>query len=362
MDRSEGATGTPRNHKRMSAPRTLMLVSDRADGARRDSVAAGQRPCPEYLRLEQDYGVDLFDWSQLGQGATRRSARLSLRHVMEAVSHLDAYDVIFSDGEHLGIPLGLALSARRRRTPHLVLGHRLTGRSKRLFFQVLHAQAGISRLVLHSRDQIDEAQRMGIPRSKLALLSYFADTEFWHPLPVEEEQLVVSAGLEHRDYVTLAAACDGMSQRVFVAAGSVHSPGAHCAAPREWPANFVRRQVDFVSLRDWYARASVVVVPVLPTDFQAGVTTLLEAMAMGKAVVVSANRAHRELVQHNINAVLVPPGDAAALRREVQRLLDDPDLRHRIGAAARTTVAVKHDLSGYCGRLAGHLVEVAAAA
>lgn len=339
-----------------------MLVSDYADAARRGAVAENRTPCPEYLRLEQAYDVELLDWSRLGGRARHRSAGLSLRHVRAAVSAVDGYDVVFSDGEHLGIPLGLALRMRRRPTPHLVLGHRLTGRFKRPFFEILHADAGMSRLLVHSADQVDQAVRMGIPRSKVGLVPYFADTAFWQPSLVEEEPLIVAAGLEHRDYVTLAEACAGMPEQVFVGAASVHSPGARCAMPREWPANFVRRQVDFVTLRDLYARASVVVVPVLPTDFQAGVTTLLEAMAMGKAVIVSGNRAHRELVEDGVDAVLVPTSDPAAMRHAITRLLDDPMTRRRIGAAARETVVNRYDLAAYCRRLAAHIGEVATAA
>jgi glycosyltransferase involved in cell wall biosynthesis len=346
----------------MSLPRTLMLVSDRADGARRAAVEAGRKPCPEYLRLEQSYGVDLFDWTCLGESASRRTTSLSVRHVRAAVSRLEGYEAVFTDGEHLGIPMALAMTALRRRRPHLVLGHRLTGRFKRPLFRFLNADAGMSRVLLHSGDQLDEAERMGIPRSKLALVPYFADADFWRPQPLPEEPLVVSAGLEHRDYVTLASACAAMPEQVFVAAASVHSPAAHFAAPRTWPVNFTRRQVDHLTLRDWYARASVVVVPLLHADFQAGITTLLEAMAVGKAVVVSANRAHRALVEDGINAVLVPPGDASALRAEVRRLLDDPEARRKIGAAARATVLAKYDLNRFCAGLAGHLEAISSAA
>ena len=339
-----------------------MLVSDRADSARRAEVSADLRPCPEYLRLEQIYKVELLDWSHLSRQGAHRSTRLSLNHVVRALPLLRNHDVVFSDGEHVGIPLALAMKALGVVRPHLVLGHHLTTRLKRPFFRYLRAHDAIDRILVHSNEQLEEAQGCGIPRSKLALVPYYADTAFWRPLPVAEEPLVVSAGREHRDYQTLAAACGEMPEQVFVGAASVHSPSARWALPAAWPRNFTCRAADFVTLRDWYARASVVVVPLLPTDFQAGVTTLLEAMSMGKAVVVTANRAHRELVENGVTAVLVPAGDPTALRAQVRRLLDDPGERRRLGSAARAAVEAAYDLNGYCRRIAGHIDEIASAA
>jgi glycogen(starch) synthase len=60
-----------------------------------------------------------------------------------------------------------------------------------------------------------------------------------------------------------------------------------------------------------------------------------EAMAFGRPVVAAAGGGLLELVVDGETGVLVPPRDAAALRRAVQRLLGDPELRARLGAAAR---------------------------
>jgi glycosyltransferase involved in cell wall biosynthesis len=117
--------------------------------------------------------------------------------------------------------------------------------------------------------------------------------------------------------------------------------------------------VDRATLRDLYARAMVVVVPVLPTDFQAGVTTLLEAMAMGKPVVVTATEGQRDIVEDGETGILVPPGDPAALRHAISRLLDDPAERDRLGRNARRAVETRFSLDVYASALAGHIDELA---
>ena len=45
------------------------------------------------------------------------------------------YDVILTDGEHIGIPLALLLKLTRSRTLHVTIGHRLSAAKKRPFFR-----------------------------------------------------------------------------------------------------------------------------------------------------------------------------------------------------------------------------------
>ena len=63
-----------------------------------------------------------------------------------------------------------------------------------------------------------------------------------------------------------------------------------------------------------------------------------EAMAYGRAVVASDVGGLRDLVRDGETGLLVPPRDPAALRAALDRLLGDPGLRARLGAAAREHV------------------------
>jgi glycosyltransferase involved in cell wall biosynthesis len=65
---------------------------------------------------------------------------------------------------------------------------------------------------------------------------------------------------------------------------------------------------------------------------------LVEAMSAGLASVVSDIPAIRQLVQSEQHGLLVPPGDAAAVSAALIRLLDDQELRTRMGAEARRSV------------------------
>ncbi len=190
---------------------------------------------------------------------------------MAAVRRAARYDVLLSDGEHVGLPLALAKRALGLRAAHVVIAHHLSTPRKARAFAMLNAQLGISALVVHSPRQRELAESMlGVARSRLEEVPYGVDPEFWQPQPAAEEPLIVAAGREHRDYSTLAAACVDLPVQVFIAGGSRFSPGSSWSAPATWPANFDCRQLDYQELRRTYARAQVVVMMAVSPQFATG--------------------------------------------------------------------------------------------
>jgi glycosyltransferase involved in cell wall biosynthesis len=71
--------------------------------------------------------------------------------------------------------------------------------------------------------------------------------------------------------------------------------------------------------------------------------SLLEAAAMGRPIVATDIAGMRTIAQPDVNAILVPPGDDAALADALATLANDAALRRRLGAAGRQLV--EHGLS-----------------
>ena len=93
--------------------------------------------------------------------------------------------------------------------------------------------------------------------------------------------------------------------------------------------------VGFVApsqLGPYYERAAVVVCPSRREGY--GVVAR-EAMAYARPVVATAVGGLAEAVEDGVTGLLVPSRDAAALRQAIDRLLGDPELRRRLGHAAR---------------------------
>jgi glycosyltransferase involved in cell wall biosynthesis len=51
-----------------------------------------------------------------------------------------------------------------------------------------------------------------------------------------------------------------------------------------------------------------------------------------------------EIITHEADGLMVPPGDAEALARAIARLMDDAELRRTLGQNARVKVLEKFDL------------------
>jgi glycosyltransferase involved in cell wall biosynthesis len=86
---------------------------------------------------------------------------------------------------------------------------------------------------------------------------------------------------------------------------------------------------------------------------------LFEYMAAAKAIVATNLPAIREVLAHDVNAVLVAPGNAEALAAGIARLASDAALRAGLGAAARAAVA-EYSWDRRAGRLEALFKEVLA--
>ena len=178
---------------------TLPVTPPSADAPRKDYVVAADA-----------LGAVLLDRSAVARGScfTRWLARLSMpiAQAWLAFRMRDAYRAVVTDGEHIGIPLALLLKVARARTRHVTIGHRISAAKKRPFFRWLRIHTHITRIALHARRQYELGRdELGVPVERMAMLPYQVDTAFWRPMPdVRERRLVCSAGLEFRDYATLA--------------------------------------------------------------------------------------------------------------------------------------------------------------
>ena len=98
----------------------------------------------------------------------------------------------------------------------------------------------------------------------------------------------------------------------------------------------------------WWRRATVAV---LASDSEGMPVSLMEAAACGVPAVATAVGGIAELIEDGVTGFLTPPGDASRLAGALERLLLDPDLVARFGAAARRRVVERFSLTRQVDRL-----------
>ncbi len=391
------------------SPRVLLVISANPTDEMRAEIRAGRQPRRDYEMLRDVLDADMLTpevarRSRLGSFLSRRAGR-SLALAVEAFRRRQGYEVIYTDGENVGLPLALLLTLTRsrvRRPRHVMLSHFLSPAKKRLLFRLGVARR-VDALIVHSSAQRELAVRtLRMPPERVLRLPYFADERFWRdgvdscsdPLSPQGEgdvnltisrekalgdegrPMICAVGLEFRDYTTLVNAVTGLDVDVKIAAASAWSSHAAFAGTPALPPNVTIGKYTYLPLRALYATARFVVVPLRDVDNQAGVTVILEAMAMGKAVIVTATRGQTDIVRDRRNAgrgrverawwlgfvdepevaaqvaglwtgLYVAPSDPAELRRAISYLLDHPDIANELGQNGRRVVETCFTLDAF---------------
>ena len=243
----------------------------------------------------------------------------------------------------------------------VVVSVRLTTPKKRLLLGPLALHTHIEAIVNYGSVQRDRAVALGVPVEKVHVLHQPVDELFWQPADRSESDLICAVGWEARDYKTLLAAVDGLPARVEIAVGS------SVASARRGSSSdlagrlgaIVHRQLPPRALRDLYSRARIVVVPLENVDYDAGVTVVTEALAMGKPVIVTRTRGQVDVIREGRHGLAVPPDDPSALRTAIESLLADAGECDRMGRAGRELICEQHSLDRYIASLRETIVEIA---
>src|SRR5438552_2169423 len=106
-------------------------------------------------------------------------------------------------------------------------------------------------------------QQFHVPPTQAHNTGYGVDTQFFQPQQqVTASNLIVSAGTANRDYRTLVEATRSLDVQVKIAADSAWFPASIDIAQDDLPSHVEAKSAgDYLGLRDLYARAAFVVVP-----------------------------------------------------------------------------------------------------
>lgn len=196
----------------------------------------------------------------------------------------------------------------------------------------------------------DEIASRGIAADKIQIVPNAVDESFLKPLQKKphEEYLVgtVTTLTPHEGLGTLLAAVALLGERGVPARALIVGDGPEKAALQRQaendgiPVTFTGR-VPAAQVRDFHSLLDVFVVPRTRDRVCQLVTPLkpVEAMASGLCVVTSEVSALAEIVKHEVTGALTMAQDPVSLADCLEWLYHKPDVRDKLGGAAREWVA-----------------------
>ncbi len=194
---------------------------------------------------------------------------------------------------------------------------------------------------MYFRDSSVFERAFGIPRSRFHYIDFKINSiELIRQASVTDEGYIFCGGRSRRDFACLFQAVEPLGYPVKVVTSSesgLRVNGSTLASlniPRNVeifthdssPAFFVQ----------WMAGARLVVIPIIPdVTTQAGIAVYMQAMGLGKCVIVSSGLGVGDVLDGN-QALVVDAGDAEKLREAIRMAWNDPELRRSYGEAARS--------------------------
>jgi glycosyltransferase involved in cell wall biosynthesis len=222
----------------------------------------------------------------------------------------------------------------------------------RRWFGFLRMQVRVARrlpavLTVSESSRADIARQMGVAPERMTVVPVGVDHTVFQPRPevkpVPGRLMVTSSSdVPMKGLVPLLEAVAKLRTERPVELTVIGRPRAGGRVDRAIERLGLRDAVRCVSgisdedLARQYGEAEVAVVPSLYEGFS---LPAVEAMACGVPLVATTGGALPEVVgRQGETGLLVPPNDPSALAAAITRLLDDPELRARLGEAGRRRV------------------------
>jgi glycosyltransferase involved in cell wall biosynthesis len=203
----------------------------------------------------------------------------------------------------------------------------------------------LDRIITGSENSADSvAQAFGLERDRIAVIYDGVDTETFRPLEVAKRPgsilYVGNSDDRNKGARFLVEAMALLKHRPELHLTVVDRPNAFLVPTLARGLEIEDRvtmagRVSRDELVRLYNEAHVFVSPSLYEGFG---LPAAEAMACGAPLVATTAGAFPEVIEQDVSGILVQPGDARALADAIERLLDDQELRQRLGVEGRRRI------------------------
>ena len=350
--------------------RPLSILVGPEDANRLTGISVGLAPCLDYrLVAEQCQGVirpcypapAALRGPKLARAV--RSISGNLRLAVQIVRAMPREGLIYSTGETWGLPVGFVSAAMGRRQTHVVYAHRVYSPVWLWLMRCLRSFLHVDGWICITRFQADLLQRvLGARGAPVAVVSQGVDTRFFDPSRATDSgrpPYILSVGAEMRNYALLLDAARSLRTDVVIKASSSWMTNMRRTIKSVPPnVQLIAKSLSYCELRDLYAGAACIVVPLFDTPQAAGITTILEAMAMNKCVIATRSSGLPDVMVDGCTGVIVEQ-DSSQLAQAIQSVLSQPQWANELAANAFSRVRQEASLESHAAGVLQFLMRAA---
>jgi hypothetical protein len=277
-------------------------------------------------------------------------------------ARLTSEDMIYCTSEDVGIPIATLCGGRSDSPQIVVMIHNAYRPRSRLSLKLFQIGKRVALFLTNTQHQVQFLTKyLNVPENHVSLLLEHTDLQFFTPGPASANKyrrIVASVGLEKRDYRLLASVTADLNVDVKISGFSADVKPEASSFPSMMPANMTCQFYAWCDLVQLYRDADVVVVSLLESQVTSGVTTLIEAMACCRPVIVSGTVGLLDYVSEPNTMSVVPPGDRDRLRQAIEQVLNDPISAEAMAKRGHALAQKRYDSDQYVMQLANQLQEL----
>ena len=265
-----------------------------------------------------------------------QAARILLR-----AHQADPFDLIISHGPWVSAWTEHILSKNKNDAFHLAYSFNFTDIPKGMRNQLMRkAFSSIDGFAVFTDAESQLYPKIfNIPAAQFIRAPWGVSPPLSYDVPREiSEPYFAALGGEARDYSLLCETARACPDTKFVAIARAHS-FAELTPPKNLE---VYTNLPFERAWGFIQHCEAALLPLRSRETPCGLVTLVGAMHLGKAQIATNAAGTGEHLQDDETAILVPPGDPAAMSAAVQRIIKDPGLGKRLGNAAKIAAAAHH--------------------
>lgn len=299
-----------------------------------------------YFQNKKDLQVDVADIRSFKalENFEKNKIRFYIWQTLKVLPKLKNYDLVLSHGMQSGIVLCLWRRLfGKGKYKHIVFdigafnSAKEDGKALKL---MQFASKTLDGVIYHTAMQ-EEYYKKCHPwlLQKSRYIAFGTDSDFFVGEKTQKAEIkrtgksyILSIGYNKRDWDTLIKAYEKLDTEVEL----------HLLGDDSWkndnPKIKVIPPVSVVEMKQMIEECLFGILPLKWFNYSFGQMTLMQQMALGKAVIVSEVPSLKDYVRDGIDALVYPPEDVDALAERMKVLLEDENLRERIGKEASRTI------------------------